>query len=80
MCSGAFSKKITMTQCSRDLDADDLRDIRHAAKTGCTSKKFADGMNIRVGQLWKFLDSPNGGMLREKFEQNDREAASQSDQ
>ena len=75
-----FCNKINMSQYARDLDADDLRVVRHAAMTGCTTEKFARDMSISVDQVWKFLDSPNGGMLRDRFEQNDREAASQSGQ
>jgi hypothetical protein len=69
-----------MSQYARDLDADDLKVVRHAANSGCTTEQFARDMSISVDQLWKFLDSPNGVMLREQFEQNDRAAASQSNQ
>ena len=61
-----------MSQYARDLDADDLWLVRGAAFDGCTTKKLAEQMNITEEQVWKFLYSPNGRSLRDRFEMNNK--------
>ena len=65
---------------ARDLDHLDTSLARSAANDGRTTKQFAEEMSITEAQVWKFLYSPNGQSLLDRFEKNNKKAERESGQ